>query len=187
MLPVIRTPRLLLRPRGREDFEASLAMDLEPGTTRWIEGPWEARETHEAFIRARIDGPYPDGLGYWVIARKSRPQEFLGWVLLIPEDARGPDVEIGWRMTTQARGQGFAPEAAANLLSYGFETVGLGRVIAEIHRENTASRRVAEKIGMQVDRKVKLENPHSLLYSADLSCAGVPMHRHASTRSQGAQ
>ncbi|MEM8792069.1 MAG: GNAT family N-acetyltransferase [Pseudomonadota bacterium] len=178
MLPVIETPRLLLRPRRMADLEASLAMDREPGTTDLIEGPWADAAAHEAFVRARIRGPYPAGLGYWVIARRTQPEEFLGWVLLIPEDATGPEVEIGWRLIRSARGQGFVPEAAANVLAHGFDEVGLTRVIAEIHRDNAPSRRVAEKIGMRIDPEARLENPTSLLYVARIACAGAPRRPH---------
>ncbi|MEM9736461.1 MAG: GNAT family N-acetyltransferase [Pseudomonadota bacterium] len=173
--PFIETPRLRLRPRRAADLDASLAMDREPGTTRWIEGPWDDPVAHEAFVRARIRGPYPPGLGYWVVARREHPAEFLGWVLLIPEDAMGPEVEIGWRMTSAARGQGYAPEAAANLLSHGFDQVGLTRIIAEIHSENQPSRRVAEKIGMRLSRKAPRDRPEILLYEARIHCAGAPM------------
>jgi len=171
VLPVIETPRLRLRPRGTGDLADCLAMDREPGTTDLIDGPWDDPAAHEAFVRARIRGPYPPGLGYWVIARRERPDAFLGWVLLIPEDAVGPRVEIGWRLVTAARGLGYAPEAAANLLSHGFRTVGLGRVVAEIHRDNAPSRRVAEKIGMRLCEDPAEGNPHAVLYEARLDCA----------------
>ncbi|MGF1501747.1 MAG: GNAT family N-acetyltransferase [Paracoccaceae bacterium] len=170
-LPVIETPRLRLRPRRMADLEASIAMDREPGTTDLIDGPWDDPAAHRAFVRARIRGPYPRGLGYWVIARRERPQEFLGWVLLIPEDAIGPAVEIGWRVIGTARGQGFAPEAAANVLSHGFQTVGLRRVISEIHADNKASRRVAEKIGMCLAVPSIPDRPEQCLYEARIDCA----------------
>ncbi|MGF1445139.1 MAG: GNAT family N-acetyltransferase [Pikeienuella sp.] len=173
-LPVILTPRLRLRPRRMADLAACLAMDREPGTARWIDGPWDDQAAHEAFVRARIRGPYPAGMGYWVIARQSHPQAFLGWVLLIPEDAVGPRIEIGWRVVTSARGQGYAPEAAANLLNHGFGRVGLTRVVAEIHRENRPSVRVAEKIGMRLAEDPSRRDPprpDHLLYEARLDCA----------------
>ncbi len=153
------------------DLAASLAMDREPGTTRWIEGPWDDPAAHEAFVRARIRGPYPAGMGYWVIARRERLAEFLGWVLLIPEDAVGPRIEIGWRLIAAARGRGYAPEAAANLLTHGFGRLGLRKVVAEIHRENAPSRRVAEKIGMRLAEDPVPGLPERVLYAARLDCA----------------
>lgn len=153
-LPVLRTPRLSLRPRTLADLDACLAMDREPGTLDWIGWPeeaggWGDEAAHRAFIRHRILGPYPAGMGYWIVARRDEPDRFLGWVMLIPEDARGPEVEIGWRLLTAGRGQGYATEAAGGLLRHGLDTLGLPRIIADIRPGNVASRRVALKIGMR--------------------------------------
>ncbi len=153
------------------DLGPSLAMDREPGTTRWIAGPWDDPVAHEAFVRARIRGPWPAGMGYWVIARRERPGEFLGWVLLIPEDGVGPRIELGWRLIGAARGRGYAPEAAASLLNHGFARLGLREVVAEIHRDNAPSRRVAEKIGMRLAADPVPGAAERVLYAARLDCA----------------
>ena len=57
--------------------------------------------------------------------------------------------EIGWVFHPQYHGQGYATEAAAALLRYGFETLSVHRVIATCQPENTPSSRVMEKLGMQ--------------------------------------
>lgn len=151
--PVLETARLRLRPRGLADLENCFRMDLEPGTLDWVgwpgpEGGWQDAAAHRAFIRARMLAPYPPGMGYWIIARRDGPGGFLGWVLLIPEDAVGPEVEIGWRLPAAARGRGYATEAAARLLAHGLRTLALPRIVADIRPENAASVRVAVKIGM---------------------------------------
>jgi RimJ/RimL family protein N-acetyltransferase len=122
-LPTFATDRLVLRPRTIGDYDACLAMDRDPAVVRYIPGPWADAEAHEAFLRDRITRPYPDGLGYWCIVPKASPNLFLGWVLLIPRDAVGPEVEIGWRLVCRAWGQGYAQEAAAPIMRHGFETV----------------------------------------------------------------
>jgi RimJ/RimL family protein N-acetyltransferase len=68
---------------------------------------------------------------------------------LIPEDAVGPEVEIGWRFVTAARGRGYATEGAQAVLAHGLGTLALPRIVADIRPENAASCRVAEKIGMR--------------------------------------
>ena len=76
-------------------------------------------------------------------------------MLLIPRDAVGPEIEIGWRLVQTAWRQGYASEAAA-IMRHGFETAGLDRVIAEIHPEHVRSQRVAEKLGLRRARAEKL-------------------------------
>jgi RimJ/RimL family protein N-acetyltransferase len=153
-LPAFETARLRLRPRTLVDLDDCFSMDREPGTLDWIAWPeaarsWDDREAHRAFIRSRMAASYPPGQGYWTVAEKARPDGFLGWVLLIPEDAVGPEVEIGWRFLGAARGRGHATEAARAVLEHGLGTLALPRIIADIRCENIASCRVAEKIGMR--------------------------------------
>ncbi len=129
-------------------------MDREPGTVEWVEWPggsggWHDEVAHRAFIGSRTLAKYPAGMGYWIIARRRHPDEFLGWVLLIPENAQGPEVEIGWRLPVAARGKGHATEAARAVLAHGLRALGLPRIVADIRPENAASIRVASKIGMR--------------------------------------
>jgi RimJ/RimL family protein N-acetyltransferase len=70
-LPIFRTPRLTLRPRGMQDLEACLAMDRDPEVTRFLPGPWADPLAHRAFVEDRMRHHYPVGMGYWsIIARK---------------------------------------------------------------------------------------------------------------------
>jgi RimJ/RimL family protein N-acetyltransferase len=149
VLPSFETERLLVRPRTMADFDACLAMDRDPEVTKFIPGPWNDPAAHEAFLRDRIKISLGDGLGYWSIFPKSRPHQFAGWILLLPYDAVGPEIEIGWRLNRSAWGNGFAPEAAQPIVEYAFQTVNLERIVADIHPGNIPSQRVAEKIGMK--------------------------------------
>lgn len=149
MLPDIETARLLLRPRRMADLESCLTMDRDPQVTRFISGPWNDPRHHRAFVLERMNADYGPGLGYWSIFHRQRPSDFLGWVLLIPEDMTGPEVEIGWRLNRDAWGQGIATEAAYALARHGLTTCKLDSIIARIDPANTGSLRVAEKIGMQ--------------------------------------
>lgn len=148
MLPSFATERLLLRPRTMSDLAACLAMDRDPEVTRYVAGPWNEPRAHEAFVRDRIQRPYPAGLGYWSIFPRNTPEQFLGWILLIPVDAVGPEVEIGWRLVHSTWAHGYATEAARPVAHHAFEVVGLDRIVAAIDRRNTGSLRVAEKLGM---------------------------------------
>lgn len=58
------------------------------------------------------------------------------------------EVEIGWAISNLNRNQGYATEGALTLLAYCFDELKLGRVIALTERDNLASMRVMEKLGM---------------------------------------
>ena len=153
--PIFRTKRLILRPRRQDDTDACLAMDCMPGVLDFVELPAMSDAEHRAFIQERTRGPWPPGMGYWTILPVGDPTSFLGWVLLIPEDGKGPAIEIGWRLVPEAWGRGIATEAACPLVEYGFGSLGLAAIDAVIHADNHASRRVAEKIGMQHAARVE--------------------------------
>ncbi|QYM71695.1 GNAT family N-acetyltransferase [Pseudochrobactrum sp. Wa41.01b-1] len=148
MLPSFETERLWVRPRTMADFDACLAMDRDPEVTKFIPGPWNEPAKHEAFLKERIETSLGDGLGYWFIFPKVQPDQFAGWILLIPYDGIGPEVEIGWRLNRSAWGRGFAAEAVRPIIEHAFHTVGLKRIVADINPSNLSSLRVAEKIGM---------------------------------------
>jgi RimJ/RimL family protein N-acetyltransferase len=140
------TARLTIRPRTLADTDACLAMDDEPAVTRFVDGPWDDPVAHRKFIEERTLGPYPPGLGYWTIL--DWHDRFVGWVMLIPLDTRGPEIEIGWRLKPASWGKGYATEAVRALVLHGLEDLGLPEIVADIDVRNSASRRVAEKAGL---------------------------------------
>jgi RimJ/RimL family protein N-acetyltransferase len=147
-LPTFQTTRLTLRPRT--------VLDL-PTCWQWIAilksrdlfpDPADP-ELHEEFVGNRIEADYGKGHGYWSVFARTRPEEFLGWILLIPRDGDGPGIEIGWRFVREAWDKGFAIKAARPGLDHAFQTLGLRSVVADIHPANTSSMKVAAKIGMR--------------------------------------
>lgn len=151
--PILATDRLRLRPRMPADLEPCFLMNSEPGTVDHIDfprgGSWQDDASHRAFLSETLAHRYPPGLGYWVIEPLQTPDQFLGWVIMAPEDLTGPEIEIGWRLTSSARGKGYATEAARAMLAHGFGTLGLKAVIADMYRANAGSMGVARKLGMR--------------------------------------
>jgi RimJ/RimL family protein N-acetyltransferase len=64
------------------------------------------------------------------------------------------EVEVAYTIAQEYWGQGLATEAARGILEYGFEQLQLSRLICLIAPDNVASRRVAEKIGMTLEKQV---------------------------------
>ena len=131
-LPTFSSRRLVIRPRTLDDTDACLAMDREPEVTRFVVGPWTDPVAHRLFIESRTIGPYPAGLGYWTIVPCHMPATFVGWMLLIPTNGSGPEVEIGWRLRQSMWGMGYATEAARPVVDHAFRALGLDEVVAEI-------------------------------------------------------
>ncbi|MXN66864.1 GNAT family N-acetyltransferase [Stappia sp. GBMRC 2046] len=145
------TTRLFLRPRRIADLEDCLAMDRDPLVTRFVAGPWGEPDAHRAFVLERMSHPYPPGMGYWTILDRNAAEgaNFLGWILLLPVEGEENAAEIGWRLKRECWGRGMAPEAALPVLRHAFETLKVSAVVADIHPQNAASIKVAEKIGLR--------------------------------------
>ena len=62
--------------------------------------------------------------------------------------------EVGYILSPEATGLGYATEAATAMLRLGFDGLGLHRMVARLDERNTASARVAERLGMRLEARL---------------------------------
>jgi RimJ/RimL family protein N-acetyltransferase len=84
------------------------------------------------------------------------------------------ETEIGWHTKKTMWNQGFATEAASAARAVAFSRFGLSRLVAIIHPNHIASRRVAEHVGMLTERGIVLDGYSALLYSTRTSQPSSP-------------
>ena len=65
------------------------------------------------------------------------------------------------------KGEGIAPEAAAAAVDWAFENLDVDHLISLVRPENTGSNRVAQKLGMHVDREVDRQGMRHYVYRID--------------------
>ncbi|MEJ6404003.1 GNAT family N-acetyltransferase [Yoonia sp. 2307UL14-13] len=140
-VPVIETARLVLRLPRITDWAV-----LEPIFTTeravHIGGPMSAEDAWLDFNQL-VAGWVLRGHGAFTICDKQ--DKVLGLVLLGHEFG-DPDPELGWLLTEEAEGQGYATEAARALLPLCREIYG-DQFVSYIADGNDASVRVAQKLG----------------------------------------
>lgn len=144
-----------LRVREFVDDDAAPMHDVfgSAEVMRWTPSPpsKDLAETAERLGRTRaFTARQPRGLGLWAL-RLRETDELLGQVGLFPVEGKGPEIEVAYELAPRAWGKGYATEAARALLEYGFDELGLARIVALILPDNVRSRRVAEKSGMIVE------------------------------------
>jgi ribosomal-protein-alanine N-acetyltransferase len=147
LIPVLETPRLLLRPFTEADIEALHVILSDREVIRYLPSTAPpSRERVSDFVDQQIAHWHDHGFGWWGVEYRGRPR-LLGWAGLtyLPETG---EVEVAYLLTMSAWGQGLATEAARACVAYGFERIGLRQIIALVHPENVASRRVIQKLGM---------------------------------------
>ena len=139
------TERFVLRRFVESDAPLLAAMNMDPEVMRYIRPPDAdpdgALERARAII-ARQRGNY----GLWAIEDKPSG-ELLGWGALKDLDGT-KEIEVGYGLRPEAWGRGVATEIARELVRYGFEDLGLQRIVAVTQPPNMASRNVLTKLGM---------------------------------------
>jgi [ribosomal protein S5]-alanine N-acetyltransferase len=148
-VPKLRTQRLELRAARQDDTGNFLRLDRDPRVMRYIgDGSIGTRDSVAAAVARtlRYYRIYP-GLGRRS-AEERASGRFIGWFSLnyVPKTV---EIEVGYRLLPDAWGKGYATEGASALVRYGFEELGLHRIIGVTHPDNAASQRVLQKAGLR--------------------------------------
>ncbi|MFG2503158.1 GNAT family N-acetyltransferase [Streptomyces sp. NPDC048441] len=155
-MPLILTPRLVLRRWREADIAPISAISSDPEVMRWIgdgsvhDGVEQTRST----VAGWEHGWETEGFGLFAVEVRATG-ELAGFTGLavphyLPEVL--PAVEIGWRLGRSFWGQGLATEAARAALDFGFTDRGLQRIVSIAQVGNDASERIMNKLGMCVER-----------------------------------
>jgi RimJ/RimL family protein N-acetyltransferase len=162
----LETERLLLRPYRLEDLDDLHAMLSDPEHMRWYPEPF-SRDGSLEWLERQIARHETRGYALWIVEDR-RTGEFLGTAgpaLLTIEEA--DEVEVGWHTRPGRKGEGIAPEAGGAARDWAFANLEVDHLIALVRPENRPSGRVAEKIGMHVDREVDYKGLRHLVYRID--------------------
>jgi RimJ/RimL family protein N-acetyltransferase len=113
-------------------------------------------------LAARVDTDFErHGFGLWAVEISSITP-FAGFIgLSVPSfDAHfTPCVEIGWRLSAEHWGRGYATEGARAVLALGFEMLGLTEIVSFTVPANRRSRSVMQRIGMVHDPADDFDHP----------------------------
>ena len=153
--PIV-TERLLLRRSSPEDAETISAYRSDPDVHRY-QG-WE--RTDADGVRSEIEAMAtrkPGEHGGWVqLTVEERETGILvGDVGLSPADDDVGVIKVGYTMSPEVQGRGYATEAVRALIDYAFGTLGADVVRAYASAANLASIRVAEKSGMTLVERIE--------------------------------
>jgi ribosomal-protein-alanine N-acetyltransferase len=144
---MLETDRLILRFHTLEDASALLELNSDPDVIKYTgDASNQVLADAQNVIRERLI-PQEKQFKMGRLACLLKDGTYVGWCGLrfFPEDN---EVDLGYRFMKKYWGQGFATESSQVCLKYGFETLGLKRIIAKAMPENVASIKVMQKLGM---------------------------------------
>jgi RimJ/RimL family protein N-acetyltransferase len=151
---IIETARLLLRPIEPDDLDQLAVLHAEESFWWYPLHRGQTRDETAEFIRRALACYETDGFGLQIVVEKETGS-VTGWAGLsvprfLPEVL--PAVEVGWRLGEAFRGKGYAVEAGAAAVHYGFTTLDLDRIVSIYEPENVASGRVMDRLGFTLSR-----------------------------------
>jgi ribosomal-protein-alanine N-acetyltransferase len=151
-MAILETPRLTLRPFREEDVDLLSGLMANTDFMRFSLGP-KTREQTAAFLetvigwnRAGLPSPFA------VVIRSNGV--LVGYCGFLHQEVDGEkEIEIGYRLHPDYWNKGIATEAARAVRDHAFRDLKLLRVVSLIHPENSPSQRVAEKLGMSLEKQ----------------------------------
>jgi RimJ/RimL family protein N-acetyltransferase len=174
MEKIVETERLILRTWTDDDLKPMVLINQDPKVMEYFPSTLTPRETQQ-LVQKIVDHDDEHGFTFYAVERKDT-HKFIGFIGLLRPNFEAhftPAVEIGWRLSSEHWGQGFAPEGAQAVLDYAFRVLDIPEIVSFTTGNNQKSRRVMEKIGLHHDvnddfnhPKLTKESPlrHHVLY-----------------------
>ncbi len=152
----ITTNRLLIRDFSAADWAETLVYQRDPRYLRFY--PWTDRS--EAEVKGFIQG--------FIDQQTERPRRKFQLAIVLSENGRligncgirrkehnEWEADIGFELSPEFWGQGFATEAGNAMMEFGFSELNLQRISSWCIADNTASARVLEKLGMRLEGRLR--------------------------------
>ena len=150
----LETERLYMRPIVLDDVQDLYELNLDPDVIKYTGDPpfKSIEDTHTFYANY---GQYKNyKMGRFSTFRKE-DNAFIGWCGL--KYHKGDNIDLGYRFSKNYWGQGYGTESSIASLKYGFEELNLKSIYAVAMKENPASIRIMQKIGMTYVKDIDLE------------------------------
>lgn len=151
MSVILETERLVLREIDETDAAFMLELLNSPGFIQGIaDRGVRTVEAARDYIAERVSASYRDNnFGMWGVIPRGE-SEPVGLAGLVKRDVL-EHVDIGYAFLERAWGKGYAREAAAAVLAYAREQLGLTTIVAITNPDNSASQKVLTRIGLRYE------------------------------------
>jgi RimJ/RimL family protein N-acetyltransferase len=150
--PVLKTPRLVLRPVRTKDAPVIQKRFPHWEIVRWLDAkvPWPYPPDGAAvFVAACLEEMARGEKCHWAIVPRSGPADLIGFINLWPDDGSSTG-QRGFWLDPAFHGQGLMTEAADRVTDWAFRALEWPHLILSNAQGNQASRRIKEKQGARL-------------------------------------
>lgn len=149
----IETERLILSLYTDREHDHFIRLLTDPVVMKYVDKGVLSVAQAESLWKRLTGRWYPQGVDtIWAVCAKTDGR-YVGNASLRPRPEKPKDWEIGYYLRPEEWSKGFATEIACRLVGYAFGALDLSEVYATVDVENHASRRVLEKVGMELYRE----------------------------------
>jgi RimJ/RimL family protein N-acetyltransferase len=164
-LPELETARLRLRQFCEEDLDAYARITSDAEVMRYVGGTALSRDEAWSSLGYLLGHWKIRGFGLYAAEEKATGALIGRIGLYRPEG--WPGLEVGWLVERSRWGEGFASEGGAAAMDHAFLRLEVPRLISVIEPPNSASIRVAEKLGERFEKRVQLQGKQVAVYGID--------------------
>ena len=149
---ILETERLRLRELTLDDLDDLHRVLSDPVAMQHYPKPFD-RDMTTGWIQWSLRNYVEHGFGLWGVVLKEGERLIGDCGLTIQQVEGVPELEIGYHIIRSHWGNGYATEAAVACRDYAFDRLERRRVVSWMGADNLASRRVAEKVGMFLEKE----------------------------------
>jgi ribosomal-protein-alanine N-acetyltransferase len=164
---LLETMRLIIKPSSLANIDNVYTLFFDSDVMHYIGHGIKTRDETQENLTRMIVQQEKYGFSFGDVYEK-KSGYFVGRAGLMFSDKNDDqsDIEVGYALHKQFWQQGYATELTKALIAWAFAHLAINKLIAVVHPENLASRRVLEKAGMRyVEGKDK--GPDAIIYQID--------------------
>lgn len=156
----VRSLRLTIRPAELVDLERTWSYRRLPSVGQWLSSCPSNQGEYTKEFADRLDKTLVIELDGLVIGDLMLSIEDAWAQSEVKDQALGIQAEIGWCLSPDHGGHGYATEAVTELIRICFEDLGLRRVKADCFADNQASWRLMERVHMRREEHAVRDSLH---------------------------
>lgn len=164
---MLETERLIIRQFTPDDVDRLIELRSDDDVAWGLGGARvQTREFNESRLKFAMDCYEKYGFGMCAMIWKETG-DFFGWSGLQPLEDSG-EIEVGYGMAKEYWRRGIGYECAMAWLDYGFNKMGLERIVAVALPENEGSWRIMEKCGMKYEKTATHYGSELVFYAVSI-------------------
>lgn len=163
--PILATQRLTLRQLVIDDKQAIFSLRSDSEINKYLDRPpCNTIEDAANFINKVNENINKNMALYWAITLSGQ-NKLVGTICLFSFSDENESCEIGYELLPNFQGRGIMREAVKKVIDYAFNTIGVQKIEASLHRDNQPSIKLLEKVLFKNTNQHDKENPELISYN----------------------